>query len=67
MTTHRHIHDIITELRSHPDCAALIVWTPQDADGLDPDTVDWRAMEDRGIEIGHEVMNWTGEPLEAEA
>ena len=60
----RNMHDIVRELRAHPDCAAAIIWMPEDSGDLDPDTVDWGAVEDRGVEIGHEVIHMTGDPKE---
>lgn len=57
---------LVNALRRHPDCCALIVWEAADTGDLDPDTVDWDAVEDRGIEIGHEVIHMTGSPAEVE-
>ena len=43
---------------------AAILWVPEDCGDFDPDTVDWGAVEDRGVEIGHEVIDMTGSPYE---
>lgn len=62
MAEHRNIHDIVTELRAHPDARAVIVWVDEDAGDFDPDTVNWEAVEDRCCEIGHDVIHDTGSP-----
>ena len=57
----RRFHDLIGELRKHPLSAALIVWTDDDTpEDIDPETVDWGAVEDRCCEIGSEVIWDTG-------
>jgi len=53
----RNLHDIVTELRAHPDCVASIVWTAEDCpDDIEPDSVNWGSVEDRCIELGSEVI-----------
>ena len=62
-----NFHHLVTALRNHPECRALVVWVDEDAGDFDPDTVDWDAVEDRSIETGHDVISWTGSPKETEA
>lgn len=53
----RDFHDIVSELRQHPEALAVIVWTEFDIpDDIEPDSINWDHVEDRSIELGNEVI-----------
>ena len=53
----RNLHDIIEELRHHPEALGVIVWVEGDCpDDIEPDSVNWGHVEDRCIELGNEVI-----------
>lgn len=58
---HRDIYDIFDELRAHPRAMAVIIWMEEDIpDDIEPDSVNWRRVVDRCIELGNEVISDIG-------
>jgi len=58
----RNIHDIVEELRAHPDAMGVIVWMEADIPAdIEPDSVNWGHVEDRCVELGNEVIWDLGE------
>ena len=49
---------LVSALRAHPKCCALIVWQPGDCEefGIDPDEVGWKYVEEVGVEAGFDVI-----------
>lgn len=62
-TTTRTISEITDELRAHPEVRGVIVWQDDDCHetGVDPEKVNWEAVEDMGIQRGWDVVYEAGD------